>query len=161
MITDNVTTVIDTLRNFELTMALLYDTYAGKFRSGRHRWLSLAEAKRMHARWLGELKAYHRYEIVSFYETRIIIQTINQSIEYLHDQIDRARSSKNMGLREAVLIALRMENTILDNSFLRIFSLHTPRAKAARSRLHQDARLHREKLILWMEQLEKNEKMVA
>lgn len=158
---DNVTTVIDTLRNFELTMALLCDAYAETFSPDKYKWLRLADSKRMHARWLGELKTYHKYEIVSFYETRIIIQTINKSIEYIHDQIDRARSHEKICLREGLRTVLQLEDTVLDNSFLRIFSFHTPRAKAVRNRLHHETRLNREKLFMWLEQLEKKEKMAA
>lgn len=157
---DNVNNTIDSLRNFELTVALLYDTYSNVFPEDHNRWQSFVEEEKMHAKWLSGLKLYHQNQIVSFKETKITIQAINKTIEFIQIQIDRARQDE-INRREAVMIALQLESSILENSFLKIFNFSTPMAKNVLMKLTRETRRHREKFILWLDTIENRAQLVA
>lgn len=149
----NIDNMIDSIRNFELTVALLYETFSRIFPPAQEKWLSFADEERIHAKWLAELKQHHNNELISFNETKITIHSINVFIEFLQEQIDRARNDK-LDLKEAILIALGIENAILEKSLVKLFSFTSPKAIAVRMKLTRETRIHREKLLLWLEVLE-------
>lgn len=156
----NINTTIDTLRNFELTVALLYETFSQVFPSDRFKWQAFAEEERMHAKWLAGLKIYHSNKIVSLNETKITIHSINKAIEFLQEQIDKARNH-TMDIREAVSTAMYVEASVIENSFLKIFSFDTPKGRAVQERLIRETQIHRDKMALWQLMLEEKEQMVA
>ncbi|GAB4346996.1 MAG: hypothetical protein Kow0089_24540 [Desulfobulbaceae bacterium] len=147
--------IIDALRNFELSVALMYETFGRVFPEEERIWQGLAEEEKQFARLLAGLKIYYRNRLVSFRETRITIQVIDREIGFALEQIDKARSG-NLSLRDAVAAGKRIEESILENDLLRVFSFSSPKAKEAVMNLLRGTKNHREKLAFWLELLDKN-----
>jgi len=147
--------LVDTLIQFEMSMASLYITFGKIFPSESDRWADFAEEECRHARWLAKLSALLHDEDISPKDSSITILTAGRAIHFVEQQIIRAFNGK-IDLHEAVTIALVIENSALESSFLSIFSFKGLEAEKIRRKLVAETRYHREKFILWLDQVERD-----
>lgn len=155
----NINTLIDTLRNFELTFALLYETYSTMFESESETWQIFAEEARLHARRMAALKLYLQNHTLTFEETKIMIHLLNKSIQYLQEQIDWARGNK-MNIREAILISQKIGNFLLESAFMDVFHCITPGAITMKETLVEQMKDHQNKLSYWQQTIENNAQLM-
>lgn len=152
--------LVETLISFELAVADLYAVFAVIFPADKDRWTSFVNEERLHARWLAKLKFYLKNEIISLQETKITVQAVKNAVEFIKGQADRA-TRYELSLKEAVLIALDIENSALESSFFKIFAFNTPNAEKVRRDLAAATRTHRERFILWLDRIERDERTAS
>ncbi len=145
--------LIDTLIQFEMSMASLYITFGKIFPAVSGRWADFAEEECRHARWLAELSILLRDERISSRDSTITILTASRGIHFAERQIIRAFIGE-VDLHEAITIALVVENSALESSFLNIFTFKNREAEKIRQKLVTETRSHREKFILWLDRVE-------
>jgi len=152
--------ILDTLRIFELTVAELYIAFAALFPSECDRWVGFAEEEIMHAKWFSTLKRYVQTEVITLNEAKISYRSAQKTIEFLHEQIVHARDGR-IDLTGALILALEIENSLLESAFLRIFNFSNPKAEGIRRKLAKATRAHREKFILWLDTVENRARQAA
>ena len=146
--------LVDTLIKFELAVAELYAAFGTVFPGDWARWNEFVEEERLHAQWLTKLKIYLKNEIISFQETKITALAVNHAIGFIKQQTSRARRNE-IGLKQAILIALDIESSALESSFFKIFAFNTPNAEKIRRNLASATRDHRERFVLWLDRVER------
>ncbi len=144
---------IHLLQKYELSVATLYETFAAIQPSSKDVWKKFAEDERLHAKWIQTLHAYLQDEKISFAQTRITSQSIKTSIAYIDDQIKKAIDSK-IDLKQALIIAIDIEKSVLESGFLKVFKFSGPEAKKIQSRLLEATLTHRRQLIEWQTKIQ-------
>lgn len=124
MKTNNCDNTLDSLRNFKLTIAMLYESYANVFSTERKQWQSFAQEEKINAQLLAKLNLSLRHRITGRNSRASkTIHSINQFTHYLQKQIKLARDNR-IKIREAVLVVLKIENFALAYSFDEIIQFH-------------------------------------
>ncbi|HDS01765.1 MAG TPA: hypothetical protein ENO07_07070 [candidate division Zixibacteria bacterium] len=152
--------LIDALTQFEQSMAQLYVIFGRLFPSESCRWADLAAEECRQAQWLANFKIYLRNEIICQSETDIVIRRVNLTLEFIENQIRRA-ASNNIDLREAILVALVIEDSAFESSFLLTFNFKTPKVRKIRRKLIEATGIQKDKLVMWLDHIEGRMKMVA
>lgn len=150
--------LVDTLIQFELAVADLYAAFGSIFPSDRARWAEFVAEERMHAQWLTKLKLFLNNEVISLQKTKITAHAVEQAVEFIRHQTNRARHNQ-IERKQAVLIALDIENSALESSFFKIFAFSTPNAEKIRRNLASATRDHRERFVLWLDRIEQVERI--
>lgn len=160
MINTSQDNLIDALTQFEQSMAQLYVIFGRIFPTESDKWADFAEEECRQARWLTNFKIYLRNEIIPQNETTITIRRVNLTLEFIDHQIHRAINNE-LDLREAILIALIVEDSAFESSFLTTFTFKTLKVKSLRRKLVEATGIQKEKLIMWLDRVEGRMKMVA
>lgn len=145
---------VQLLQRYELTIATLYETFAVILPSSRDVWLHYAKEEHLHAKWIQELHVHLKDEKISFEQSRATTQSIKISIEYIETQIKKATGAK-IGLEQALNIALDIEQSLLESTFLKVFKLRGPKAEKIRSRLFEATQSHIKRLREWKMEIRK------
>lgn len=152
--------LIDTLIRFEQSMAQLYIIFGRAFPEESNSWADFAEEECRHAQQLINLKIYLKNEAVTLNEAKIITQRANLTLEFIELQIRRAITNK-LDLREAILIALVIEDSAFESSFLRTFDFKTAKVKQIKRNLIAATGRQKEKLLMWLDRIDGGMRMVA
>ncbi|MDY6990684.1 MAG: hypothetical protein SWQ30_21795 [Thermodesulfobacteriota bacterium] len=145
---------IQLLQKHELSIAALYETFAVILPSSRKIWMTYANEERLHAEWIKALHGHMNNEEISFEQTKLTTQSIRTSIDYIHSQIEKVVKSK-MDLKQALIIAIDIEKSLLESAFFRVFKLKGPKAEKIQSRLVEATKAHIEGLIEWQTSIKK------
>jgi len=145
---------IQLLHKHELSIAALYETFAVILPSSRNIWMTYANEERLHAEWINALHAHMNNEEISFEQTKLTTQSIRTSIDYIHSQIEKVVKSK-MDLKQALIIAIDIEKSLLESAFFRVFKLKGPKAEKIQSRLVEATKAHIEGLLEWQTSIKK------
>ena len=145
---------IQLLRKYELSIATLYETFATILPSSRKAWMAYANEERLHAKWINALHAQMNNEKISFEQTKFTTQSTITAIDYIENQIDKVVKSKT-DLKQALIIAIDIEKSLLDSAFFRVFKLSGPKAVKIQSRLVEATKAHIEGLIEWQANIKK------
>lgn len=152
--------LIDTLIRYEQSMAQLYIIFGRAFPEERKSWADFAEEECRHAQRLITLKIFLKNEAVTLKETKIVTQRVNLTLEFIEHQIHRTITNK-LDLREAILIALMLEDSAFESSFLLSFDFKTPKVRQIRRELIEATGRQKEKLVMWLDRIDGRMKMVA
>ncbi len=144
--------VIETLRKFELTIAELYILYGTIFPADCDRWIGFAEKEIIHAKWLSVIKYYLDRKIISLKLTTVSIQSINEAVEYIQNQVGKAKLGK-VDLMQALIVALEIDDLALKNSFCNIFNFSNQTAEKIKRNLSVETRGNREEIVMWLDRL--------
>jgi hypothetical protein len=146
---DNNYRLMENCRLFELALAQLYITYSTIFPAEYDKWRAFAVEETMHAKWLTTIKNYVEDEIISFKLTSLTIQSTNQAIRYIKDKIEIARNDK-VTLQDALIIALQIEDSIVEKSFFKTFNFSNKEAENIRRYITKETIGHRERFARWL-----------
>ena len=140
--------LIELLRNYELTIAALYDTFARRLVSDGKVWTKFANEERLHANWISTLHNYLKNEKFSVEKTNLTIQSTKTAISYIEKQIEKTGES-DLDMLKALSIAIDIEKSLFESAFFRIFQFNGSKAEKIQSQLIQATKIHLEKLIQW------------
>jgi len=115
---------IETLADYQDSLAYLYTLYSKKFPAYQHFWLKLAVPKIRYSDWLrsciGKIsKGSYHYNMMRF-----TIETVLTGLDYLQELIRNARSIK-FTQGEAVALALGIESGFIASKFYEIVDQST------------------------------------
>lgn len=145
---DQIDELIELLRQYELSIAALYDTFARLLATHEKAWSKFANEERLHAKWISTLHDYLKKEKLSIEQTNFTIQSTRTAISYIEKQIEKAGAS-DLDLRKALSIAIDIEKSLFESSFFRIFQFKGSKAVKIQSQLIQATKIHIDKLIQW------------
>ena len=146
--------LIQLLQKYELSIAALYETFAAILPSSRNTWMAYGREERLHAKWISALHDQMNNEKVSFEQTRFTTQSTITAIDYIESQIDKVKKSKT-DLKQALIIAIDIEKSLLESAFFRVFKLNGPKAEKIQSLLVEATKAHIEGLIEWQTNIKK------
>jgi len=144
--------LIHLLQQYELSIAVLYETFSSILPSTKNAWVTFAKEERLHAKWINTLHAHLKNERISFEQTKFTVQSVKTAIDYVEDQIDQAIKAKP-DINKAVNIAINIEKSLLESAFFRVFKLSGPKAQEIRTRLEEATKAHIDRLIEWQENI--------
>jgi len=145
---------IQVLQQYELSIAALYETFANILPSSKDTWLKFSKEERLHAKWINVLHSHMKGEIISFEQTNMTTQATKTSISYIESQIDKAKESQ-VDLKQALIIAIDIERSLLESAFLRVFQLKGSKGKKIQSKLFEATKAHIKGLIEWQANIRK------
>ena len=144
--------LIKLLQKYEMTIAELYETFAAVFVTSKKTWTSFAAEERLHAKWIGELYSQLKNENISFEQTKITEQSTRTAINYIESQITKTKNDKQ-DLAHALNIAIDVEKSLLEKSYLNIFKLKGQKAQQVQDGLLKATKRHLDRLIEWRENI--------
>ncbi|CAB1065826.1 hypothetical protein D1BOALGB6SA_10625 [Olavius sp. associated proteobacterium Delta 1] len=143
---------IELLQKYELSIAALYETFATILPLTRNEWSNYAGEERLHAKWINVLHGYLKDEKISFEQTKMASQAITTSIDFIERQIQNALESK-IDLKQALVFAIDIEESLLESAFLKVFKLNGAKAKKIQARLIEATEAHKNRLIEWQKRI--------
>ena len=146
--------LIQLLQKYELSIATLYETFATILPLSRKAWRAYANEERLHAKWINALHTQMNNEKISFEQIKFTTQSTRTAIGYIESQIDKVAKSKS-DLKQAIIIAIDIEKSLLEGAFFRVFKLSGPKSVKIQSRLVEATKAHIEGLIEWQANIEK------
>ena len=149
--------LIQYLVKYELAIASLYETFASILPESKDDWMSFINEERLHAKWIDTLHTYLKNEKISFEQTKFTIQSVKTAINYVEDQINKAKKT-GTDLNESLNTAINIEKSLLESTFFKVFNLSNPGAKKVRTRLEEATRSHLERLVEWRNNLSPSQK---
>lgn len=144
-------TLIELLKKYELSIAALYDTFGNLFPESKKAWQAFADEERLHAKWIDVLHSHLNDETVSFKQTHMTIQSTTIAIEYIKRQIESIRENP-IDLGRALIMAADIEKSLMESTFFRVFKLRGPKAESIRSRLMAATKAHIKRLTDWQKE---------
>jgi hypothetical protein len=142
------------LEKYELSIASLYETFASVLPETKDAWMVFAKEERLHAKWINRLYAHVKDGKIQFVQTKITSQSIKTAIDYIENQIDKILRG-NPDLKQLLNIAINIEKSIMESSFLKVFELNDPKAHKIRTQLEEATNCHIQALMDWRERIVK------
>jgi hypothetical protein len=149
--------LINHLVKYELAIAGLYETFASILPESKKDWTALANEERLHAKWINTLHTHLKNEKLTFEQTKFTAQAAKTAINYVEDQIDKAKKTKP-DLKNSLNTAINIEKSLLESAFFRVFNLRGLETKKVRSQLEEATRSHIDRLIEWRENIKPSQK---
>jgi hypothetical protein len=112
--------IIQTLAKHEEAISRLYEEYAQKFPQEHLLWSALAGDEIEHSMWVKILLGKIEEGLVHFNEGRFKIGVIRGSLNYIREEIARARDQE-MPLPKALSIALNIEKSMIEKGYFQVF----------------------------------------
>ena len=147
--------LIEALKQYELTVADLYATFADVYPDAGDEWRRMVGEEQTHARWVDALYAHVLKESLSFTKTAITLRSVATAIDYVQKLAEKVRRSPPP-LLQAVSLAVDIEKSTLESAFMKVFDFSSPRARRTQERLLRETRLHLEQMSAWQAELKKN-----
>jgi hypothetical protein len=127
---------IQLLQKYELSIAVLYETFASILPPSGSDWMAFAKEERLHAKWIRELHTQLKNENISFEQTKFTVQSTKTAIGYVENQVAKVIKDKP-DLKQPLNIAINIEKSLLESAFLRVFKLNGPKAQQIQARLEE------------------------
>lgn len=155
MDTTQIDELIQLLQQYELSIAVLYETFASILPSSKDAWMTFAKEERLHAKWINTLHGYLKNEKISFEQTKFTVQSAKTAIDYVEEEIDKTIKTKP-DLNKSLNIAINIEKSLLESAFFRVFKLSGPKAQRIRAGLEGATKVHIDRLIEWQANIMKS-----
>ena len=115
--TEKQLTILDKLAEVEESVGRLYSAYAALFPDYGQFWSGLVEEEKQHAIWVRELRSYIVKGMAKFSENRFNIFAIQTYINYLKDELEKAKGRVSIN---ALSIALYIEESLIEQKYFEI-----------------------------------------
>ena len=135
------TKVIQLLCAHEEAIGNLYAEYARVFPEQQAFWTSFSKEEYMHADWIRSLQEM-MIQGECLFTGRFNEAAIQTSLTYVASQTERAKKG-NVSLKEALSIALSIEDSLLEKKFFSVFSCDSVKAEQKRQMLIDATHKHR------------------
>jgi EAL domain-containing protein (putative c-di-GMP-specific phosphodiesterase class I) len=135
--------IMETMAKREEAVAELYKVYGEKFAPYRQFWLELSEEEVGHAGLIRQLIEKLRAGLVFFNNERFTAQAINDSLEYVRENIESLKT-KEISEINALAIAYDLETGLLERKFFEIVESDSVEIKHLLSSLAEATSHHRE-----------------
>lgn len=143
------------LEKYELSIANLYETYAHVLPKTKDTWMVFAKEERLHAKWINRLYIYVKDGKIQLKQTKVTSQSTKTAIDYIENQIDKTSKGKP-DLKKFLDIAIGIEKSLLESSFLKLLELTDPKSQKIKAQLEEATNTHIQSLIAWRERIVKS-----
>lgn len=147
--------LIEALKQYELTVADLYATFAEVYPGAGAEWRRMVSEEQTHAKWVEALYAYVAKDVLSINKTAVTLPSVLTAIDYVRKLNEQVKRTPPPLLR-AVSLAVDIEKSILEKAFLKVFDFRSPQARRTQERLLRETRLHLEQMSAWQAELKKH-----
>lgn len=137
--------ILAAMKEHEQALAGLYEVYAGKFPEYKKFWTKLALEEVMHAGWIDKLHADIEGSSEDFVIERFRIGALEHSTDYVKKQAETALQP-DFVLINALSIALRLEEALIENKYFEVFEGDSPKTKHSLTLLAQSTQIHCERI---------------
>lgn len=138
---ENELTVLDLYEAHEKAMYELYNLFASKYGDYEDFWRGLAEEERIHARWVGTIRAKMETGEISISADMISIASIQKSLEYIQSQISLF-SYQESTVDQAFALAMQVENSIIERRIFDIVKTGSDQTRKTLLNLIDKTRMH-------------------
>jgi hypothetical protein len=147
--------LIEALKQYELTVAELYATFADVYPDTAAEWRRMVSEEQIHAKWVDALYAHVLKKNLSLAKTAVTLRSVSTAIDYVQKIAEKVRRSPPP-LLQAVSLALDIEKSILESAFVKVFDFSSVQARLTQDRLLRETRLHLEQMTAWQAELKKH-----
>jgi len=109
----------------ERMISEIYKLYADKFQDYRDFWGALVVDETDHANWIANFREMVEHGSASFDDKRFNKEVVKIFHEQIEDILSRSRS-KEMSIKEALMIAQNLESTLIERKFFESFGTDQP-----------------------------------
>ena len=146
--TNQLKEIFHNLERFELSVAVLYETFAALLPESKNAWLVFAGEERLHAGWVKRLYGDVKEGKIPLGPAHFTVQSIQLAIDYTESQTAKVAQEKP-DLQKFLNIAINTERSLLERAYLKMFNLTAPEAQKIRTQLEEATKSHLEGLIAW------------
>jgi len=147
--------LIELMKEYELVLSELYQSYALRFTEEAELWKMMAEEEKTHAYWIQTLLDREGDGTIYFDEKRFSIIPLEQLIKDAKRESVLA-SSENTNLLRALSVAFDIENGMIENGYFKAFAGDSAEFKNVIEMLSQGTIVHRDRVrVRWQEELGK------
>jgi len=136
--------LIDTLIKYELAVSSLYEAFSANLPEMRSFWSQLVIEEKAHAEVLQKLAEKSLSNQVMINKGRFTIQAVLTSLEYVKKTRDSVSGETTP--RQALSIALGIENSIIEHNAFDVFASEFPSVKAEFTALRKHTFEHIERI---------------
>jgi hypothetical protein len=134
--------LVKLLEKHERAVSGLYKNYAQRFPQHAAAWRKLAYAEIEHAEWLHNLEAGITDGSLQFPGAkRLLPEVVEASLNYIAEEVASVRKSERP-LRDALIIAIGIEQTMLEGEWFTLFSGDSPVIQRVLADLAAQTRQH-------------------
>jgi hypothetical protein len=147
--------LLEVFAEHESEISRLYETYASVFPDHRRFWNDLADDEANHADWVRSLVPLVEDGSLGLREDRFARAAIETSLRYIRRRAGEA-SVESPGFMKALVIALDIEDAMLEKRFFEIADEDTPEFRRVMNSLQRETERHRTALRTAREAAEKH-----
>lgn len=147
--------LLELLAEHETEIARLYETYASVMPDHRRFWSDLADDEANHADWVKSLIPLVQDGSLGLREGRFATAAVATSVEYIRRRTTEA-SVEPPGFLTALVIALDVEDAMLEKQFFEVADEDTPEFRRVLNSLKSETERHRAGLQAAREAAEKH-----
>lgn len=140
----NQKSIIDLFEDNELKVSILYKLYSQKIPGHKKFWESLSQEEVGHAESISQSFSQSKKNL--FTETKFSRGVIKYVNDFVEEKIEEAKKKKISHL-EAVNVALRIEQSILENKCFDLFIPNNATVKEVLKKLNKDTIKHKNVLL--------------
>ncbi|MHC4265021.1 MAG: hypothetical protein ACYSUK_03710 [Planctomycetota bacterium] len=145
-IDDNQERIVEMLAGHEEAIGELYSEYARKLGDSAEFWEKLAAEEEQHAHWLRRLNKRIKKENCGYIDTKKFSEElIEESLRRIKKKIEEVKES-DVKLNDALMFALSVEASILENKYFEIFVGEIAEIKQVQYCLEEVTKEHRERI---------------
>lgn len=137
--------ILGLLKRVELLANEYYKTCAEKFPAEKAFWSGLALEELIHADWIGKLNNKVCSGQVFLGEGRFEAQAVLNAIAEIENHL-RDLKEKSLSLEEAIDAALKIENSLTEKSFFKVYESDSDEIKDILRALEEAYNLHKERV---------------
>lgn len=138
--------VLDFMIKHELAVKQLYEVFSVRFPSRRVFWQRLSGEEQRHADRLGTLRSDPTHKKGLFYDSRLRLQAIKSSINYIANQRARAQEGQ-FSIVEALSVARDLESALIEKQFSKISNSVSKDDRALLMDLAADTERHLREIV--------------
>jgi len=138
--------LLEMLKNHELAIGRLYETFSTKFIKHQELWQGLMKDEQKHALWIEKLRSYPVISSWLMDNIHVKLQAFKSSIGYVESLIKKAQEG-NLNPVQALSIARDLENALIEKQFSRLNNSSSEKINSIMATLSAETEKHRNKII--------------
>jgi len=144
-------TIIQLIEENEFNVSILYSLYAKKIPKKGRFWKQLSTEEISHAASIGSERSDKETDL--FKENKFSHTITAYVMNFVIDEINKAKEAEKINHKEALLIALRIERSMLEKKCFDIFSPTNKKLKRILKKLNDETEQHIQILIKEMQRI--------
>lgn len=137
--------LLDLLRDHELAIMRLYETFSDIFSRNQDMWKGLRKDEQKHALWIEKLRSYPLIDKWMMENIKVKLQAIKSSIGYVESRIKDAKEG-NLTDLQALSIASDLENALIEKQFSKLKNSSSEKINSIMTALAAETEQHRKKI---------------
>lgn len=138
--------LLDLLRDHELALMRLYETFSDIFSRHQDMWKGLRKDEQKHALWIEKLRSYPLIDKWMMENVKVKLQAIKSSIGYVESRIKDAQRG-NLTDLQALSIAADLESSLIEKQLSRLNNSSSEKINSIMTALAKETEQHRKKIV--------------